>query len=235
MALSRLTSIVTALSLSSATAMGLSSAAHQGTAPPSIAEISDRAMAARLAIDAPGAQAPAHATNRARTAELPQLRAVSSQQDIEFVEQALRAGRSEIAAARFARARTQERDVRDLARIFEREQTELNRKLLALHPEPDVADPAPGEVDAVVHALLPVRTDRFDQAYLRMLVDNHLAWVERFELVADDPRYSEQVRTLARQSLPELRRHGTIAEILGDLLDDPERLAVASVMPSQTP
>ena len=68
--------------------------------------------------------------------------------------------------------------------------------------------------DPHMKPLLDARGTDFDQAYLDMLVQMHQASIAKFEAAANSQAHSAEVRTLARNALPALRRHASMAESL---------------------
>lgn len=78
------------------------------------------------------------------------------------------------------------------------------------------ADQAANALSADPHMkpLLSARGEAFDQAYLDMLVQMHRSSIAKFEAAANGQGHSEEVRALAREALPGLRRHASMAESL---------------------
>jgi putative membrane protein len=68
--------------------------------------------------------------------------------------------------------------------------------------------------DPHMKPLLSARGAAFDQAYLDMLVQMHRKSIEKFEAAANNQALSAEVRSLAQQALPSLRRHASMAQSL---------------------
>ena len=85
---------------------------------------------------------------------------------------------------------------------------------------PAASDPSAGQAanalsaDPHMQPLLSARGEAFDQAYLDMLVQMHRGSIAKFEAAANGQGHSEEVRALAREALPGLRRHASMAESL---------------------
>jgi putative membrane protein len=82
--------------------------------------------------------------------------------------------------------------------------------------DPAAASEAANALSADPHMkpLLSARGAAFDAAYLDMLVQMHRMSIEKFETAANGQEHSAEVRTLAQQALPSLRRHASMAESL---------------------
>jgi putative membrane protein len=68
--------------------------------------------------------------------------------------------------------------------------------------------------DPHMQHLVSARGADFDKAYLDMLVQMHRKSIAKFEAAANSQAHSAEVRSLAQQALPGLRRHASMAESL---------------------
>ena len=73
--------------------------------------------------------------------------------------------------------------------------------------------------DTHMKGLLSVQGEAFDVAYLDMLVQMHQKSIAKFQAVADGEGHSQPVKALAREALPALRRHASMASSLKEVIE----------------
>lgn len=160
--------------------------------------------------------------------------------DQAFLDEALHKGQQEVEAARLAKTRTGNDDVRSLAGMIEADHLELNERLAAAGARSsgmpggtaaqggdlDRAEASSGSVDnkadsGHLASLRSAQGEEFDRAYLRMQVSNHEASIRKFEqAAAGEGGHGQAAKSVAQLALPLLRRHKQEASALLASLDE---------------
>jgi putative membrane protein len=136
--------------------------------------------------------------------------------DIKVAEKALNAGAGSIELARIAEERARNDDLRQFSRTVREHHREANQELAALSPELRAGQARPEQLDRwAIDRLNAIENDReFEQAYAELMVARHRMAIDGLEMVANDERYSSDLRNNAQQQLGALRQHLRIAQRL---------------------
>jgi len=139
-----------------------------------------------------------------------------SRKDMEFLGRAMETNRAEVETARMAKNKAVDREVKDLAQMIESDHERLNQRLKAMGIADNKADTQQaraGKADKAAehhHAMQDLQRasgEEFDRRFLAHMAEQHRNTIEEFRAVANDTTYSQQVRDLARETLPVLERH----------------------------
>jgi putative membrane protein len=136
--------------------------------------------------------------------------------DIKVAEKALNAGAGSIELARLAEERARSSDVRQFSRTVREHHREANQELASLSPELRAGQARPEQLDRwAIDRLNAIENDReFEQAYAELMVARHRMAIDGLEMVANDERYSSDLRSNAQQQLGALRQHLRVAQRL---------------------
>lgn len=134
-----------------------------------------------------------------------------SNKDLQFLNRVMLSNRAEIEAARMARNKAMDPEVKDLAQMIERDHEQLSNRVKAMTDKaPPMASAQPNQANDHQHAMGDLRTatgEEFDRLFVSHMSQKHDATIAEFRAVAEDESYSAQVRALARETLPVLQRH----------------------------
>lgn len=130
--------------------------------------------------------------------------------DREFLAVALASNQHEAEVVQVGMERAQSPQVKAYVEQLQRDHQQLGERIEPLAQQAGVSA-AP--TDAAMP--MPEGTgEEFDRAFMEMMVADHERAIADFERAANDPSYSEQVRSVAREALPSLRQHLQQAESL---------------------
>lgn len=156
-----------------------------------------------------------------------------------FLAKAIKSGRMEVEGARTAQQRASDPRVREFAQVIERDHTQLNGRLEAVHPRGDDSRPVMGsrQLTDMAHEgmahedmrpaddmgrkakkgdmdkLMSLQGAEFDREYVAMQVKMHEKSIAMYEAASTQGDNTE-VQALARDALPTLRRHAEQARSL---------------------
>jgi putative membrane protein len=136
--------------------------------------------------------------------------------DLKVAEKAMNASAGSIELARIAEERARNSEIRQFARTVREHHREANQELAALSPDLRAGQARPEQLDRwAIDRLNAIEDDReFEQAYAELMVARHRMAIEGLELVANDERYSRDLRNNAQQQLGALRQHLRVAQRL---------------------
>lgn len=161
---------------------------------------------------------PPSPTNRPTT---PSNSTQLSATDTEFIRQAHQGNMAEVALSRLAleQRRNASADVRQYAQMMIQEHTQADAQLLQLAKREGVTIPQNQALDAehqqISERLAQLSGNRFDRAYMRAMVADHLKTVGLFQQQAQQGQ-DPDVRAFATQLLPSLRQHLQMARAMAD-------------------
>jgi putative membrane protein len=136
----------------------------------------------------------------------------SPAEDRSFLTEAARDGRVEVELGRMAAQRASSPEVKQFAERMVKDHEAANQQLVAAAREPKKTKepPADEEAQAKMRELQGLSGAKFDQAYMRTMVEDHVKAVDLFQREAKDGKEAE-VRKLAETILPTLQEHLTMA------------------------
>jgi putative membrane protein len=137
-----------------------------------------------------------------------------TQQDRDFIDKALSMNAGTIELGRIAQQRTDDNDIRQLARTTQRNHREASQELASLSRDHRAEQARPTALDRwAIERLRKIEDDReFDAAYAQLIVARHRMAIEGLEMVSDDRRYSREVRNAAQEQLGALRQQLQLAQ-----------------------
>ena len=142
---------------------------------------------------------------------------VASQQDRQFVKEALASGQEEVAAGRLAQAQGGSPAVREFGRWMVTDHT-LMGHLLQHHAKEAGIDTTAGQPSpGALNELKPLHDREFDLRYVSMEVEDHQKAVSLFQKEAQSGQ-NEGLKTLAQLAVPALQEHLAEAKELNNLL-----------------
>jgi putative membrane protein len=134
--------------------------------------------------------------------------------DQDFLKKALEGDNSEMALGQMAEQRGASAGVRDFGRMLHDDHAAAKAKALPVaqeHGVPDTADMAP-EAKAEAQKLKGLSGPAFDREFVRYMVTDHKKDIADFQKQA---RHGDrQTASLARETLPDLRKHLKTAQQL---------------------
>jgi putative membrane protein len=164
------------------------------------------------------ASTPAVATQAAPpAASLPIAGVAFSEENRQFLTEAIQSGLAEVELGRLARDRTESRPVRSFAQLMVDDHHAANQQLAALAKAAGVTAPAqPDQAQQSLYAQLSALSGpAFDRAYMDSQVQSHQQAVDLF---ARQSAGNDQVARFAAQQLPVLQRHLSMAQAIGATL-----------------
>ena len=140
----------------------------------------------------------------------------SPARDRSFLTEAARDGRAEVELGRIAAQRASNPEVKQFAERMVKDHEAANQQLVAAAREPKKTKepPADEEAQAKMRELQGLSGAKFDQAYMRTMVEDHVKAVDLFQREAKDGKEAE-VRKLAETILPTLQEHLKMARQVG--------------------
>lgn len=174
---------------------------------------------------------PARAATPAAAAEgTPSVESRMPEADRDFMRSAAQAGRAEVEAGRIALQKASDPAVKDFAQKMIDDHTQAGEKLQRLAASKGVelpAEPAAADRGRIAWAKTAAAAD-FDRRYVETFaVEAHRDAVARFRKEADRGRDAD-VKAFARELLPKLEEHLTIAESLRSRIESASRESSAA-------
>jgi putative membrane protein len=166
---------------------------------------------------APSTPAVAAAPAAAPAAAMPIEGVAFTEENRQFLTQAIQSGLAEVELARLARDRTESRAVRGFAQLMVDDHSAANQQLTALANAAGVTPPTqPDQAHQNLYAQLSALSGpAFDRAYMQGQVLNHQQAVDLF---ARQAQGDDQVARFAAQQLPVLQRHLSMAQAISETL-----------------
>ena|SRR3990167_5403815 len=157
--------------------------------------------------------------------EIPQENAIE-QSDVQtpmtdqsFVAHATYASNAKIEASKLALRISENQKLQQFAELMIRDHQTANMELKQIAAK--ISIDAPATIDtahqAVLEQMQAMEGIEFDEAYVKMMQQDHDATVELFEQAVADPELSNRLRIFATRTLPVLRLHQRHALSLGTL------------------
>lgn len=135
-----------------------------------------------------------------------------SPQDRQFIERAGHGGVAEVRLGQLAQQRAGRGDVRRFGMQMVRDHSAANQRLARLSSR--LGMPAPRDMNeeqrGMYRQLHSLRGGAFDEAYSKMMVDDHQEDIAEFENEARNGR-NPRLKAFAAKTLPTLRRHLAMA------------------------
>jgi putative membrane protein len=142
--------------------------------------------------------------------------AASEAPDRSFLSEAARDGNAEVELGRIAAEQASSTEVKQFAERMVKDHEAANQKLMALAREPKVKEPPPPDKEAQtrMQELRGMSGAKFDQAYMRHMIEDHVKAVDLFRHEAANGE-DTTTRELAGALLPILQEHLQIARQIG--------------------
>jgi len=136
--------------------------------------------------------------------------------DHKFMPEAAMGGLAEVQLAQMAQQKASSQEVKDYARRLEQDHTKANEQLKTISQQRQVSLPSDiGEHQAMVTKLNGLSGPAFDQAYMKMMVQDHRKDIKAFERESNTGMDSD-LKNFASSTLPTLREHLQMAEQLNN-------------------
>jgi predicted outer membrane protein len=139
-----------------------------------------------------------------------------TRKDLKVAEKAMNASAGSIELARIAEERARNNELRQFSRTVREHHREANQELASLSPDLRAGQARPEQLDRwAIDRLNAIENDReFEQAYAELMVARHRMAIDGLEMLANDERYSRELRDNAQQQLNALRQHLRVAQRL---------------------
>lgn len=125
----------------------------------------------------------------------------------DFVDAAAESGIAEVVAGNLAKEKSQDEKVRKFADTMVQEHTKKNQELTALAKRLNIDVPDEAALtDKARKAILEMREESFDKAYINNQVDAHERAVALFKREAETSDKAE-LKAFAAETLPHLEKH----------------------------
>lgn len=130
--------------------------------------------------------------------------------DTDFVKKAAKGGIAEVEMGRLAVKKATSPEVREFGSLMVRDHTKANQQLAALASSKGVDLPDSKSLgEDISYAKLKLLSGKaFDDAYIKMMVDDHKEDVDAFQKAADSSQ-DPDVKKFAGKTLPTLQGHLT--------------------------
>jgi putative membrane protein len=137
----------------------------------------------------------------------------ASSGDAKFVEHVARDGKAEVDLGRLAEQKTQNPEVKALARRLVDDHTKANQQLTQIAQQEGVQLPAgAGKSKSKQSAKLKkLNGDAFDKAFVKQIVEDHQKDIKYFRKEQNSLK-DAQLKSFAQQTLPVLQKHLQMAE-----------------------
>lgn len=137
----------------------------------------------------------------------------ASSGDAKFAEHAARDGQAEVDLGRLAEQKTQNPEVKALARRLVDDHTKSNQQLMQIAQQEGMQLPAgPGKSESKQRAeLQKLNGDAFDKAFVNQIVEDHQKDIKYFRKEQNSLK-DAQLKSFAQQTLPVLQKHLQMAE-----------------------
>lgn len=124
-----------------------------------------------------------------------------------FIKQGLEAGQTEIKASKIAETISKNARVISFAQMVIMDHTAINDDLqkMAIANKIAAADSVSAAHQATIVGMSNNSALKFDQAYIRLMIDNHQEAIKIFNAVKTDP--NEDIQRFAKKTLPVLMMH----------------------------
>lgn len=158
--------------------------------------------------------------------------AMVNEQDAEFAVKAADANLSEIELGKVAAAKATDQRLKDFAQKMIDDHQLANDELLTIATKHNITlPPVMSEEHVAKQMELQDKKGRaFDQAYIRMMVNDHDDAVSLFEDAASDARNMD-LQAFAAKILPKLKQHFEEAKSLRDSISPVDSTTVQRIMP----
>jgi len=137
--------------------------------------------------------------------------------DQAFMTEAAMGGLAEVQLAQMAQQKASSQEVKDYARRLEQDHTKANDQLKSIAQQRQVS--LPSDIGAkhqqMVSKLNSMSGPEFDQAYMKMMVQDHRKDIKAFEHESNRGMDTD-LKNFASTTLPTLREHLTMAEQLNN-------------------
>lgn len=145
---------------------------------------------------------------------------VPAQSDAEFVKKAASGGMMEVALGKIAQTKAISNDVKQFGTRMVEDHTKANNQLKQIAQSKHLEVPAQlmDKHQKEVDKFSAMSPDKFDKAYMKLMVKDHKEDIKEFEDAAKDVKDSE-LKAWANQTLPILREHHEMAQRIEDNVD----------------
>lgn len=144
----------------------------------------------------------------------------SAQSDNEFVKKAASGGKMEVALGKIAQKKAISNDVKQFGARMVKDHSKANDQLmqLAKNKKMDLPEKLMDEHQKHVDKLSTIAPEKFDEAYMDMMVKDHKEDIDEFEDAIKEVKDNE-IRAWAQQTLPVLKEHYEMAQRIEDNVD----------------
>jgi putative membrane protein len=139
------------------------------------------------------------------------------QQDKTFVEDAAHGGVAEVEMGKLAGQKAESPAVKQFGERMVQDHTQANEKLMAAVKSKmggDLPTKADAKQQKEMQELQGMSGGKFDQAYMRTMIQDHVKDVEKFQRAAKEAKDPE-VKRFAEETLPILQEHLKMARQVG--------------------
>ncbi len=136
--------------------------------------------------------------------------------DSRFIKDAASGGLLEVELGRLAAEKAASQQVKDFGKKMEQEHGKANTELkqLASSKNVQIADKLDGKHKSTYDRLAKLSGERFDREYMKTMIDDHKADVDKFKKEAEKANDSD-VKSFAAKTLPTLEKHLELAQSTG--------------------
>ncbi|HYC85960.1 MAG TPA: DUF4142 domain-containing protein [Chryseosolibacter sp.] len=130
------------------------------------------------------------------------------EKDADFVSEAVASNYAEIKMAKLAQQRSSNAEVKEIARMLEKDHTQVLNELKSLAQSKSITVPVEEEDEAKrkMERLTDEEADDFDKKWLEQMEDSHEKSINKFERRADNGEDAD-IKAFASKHLPHLRMH----------------------------
>lgn len=139
-----------------------------------------------------------------------------SSSDQKFIKEAAEGGLMEVELGKLAADKASSEKVKQFGKKMEQEHGKVNQELqqLAASKSIDLPKKLEGKHKSTVDRLAKLSGDKFDREYIKTMIDDHKADVDKFQREADKASDAD-VKKFASKQLPTLKQHLELARSTG--------------------
>lgn len=143
----------------------------------------------------------------------------SAQSDSEFIKKAASGGMMEVALGKVAQKKAISNDVKQFGARMVKDHSKANDQLMQLAKNKKLAIPNQlmDEHQKHIDKLSATADEKFDQAYMDVMLKDHKKDIKEFEDAIKEVKDNE-IRAWVQQTLPVLKEHYEMAQIIEDNL-----------------
>jgi putative membrane protein len=139
-----------------------------------------------------------------------------SRSDQSFIKDAAEGGMMEVQLGKLASEKAASQQVKEFGKKMEQDHGKANREIqqLASTKNVQIADKLEGKHKSTYDRLAKLSGERFDREYMKTMIDDHKADVDKFKKEADKADDAD-VKKFAAKTLPTLEQHLELAQSTG--------------------